>query len=73
MIPWVNFLFLKEEKKNTFKKLNLLENCKIHIVGTLQVAGRQKQLPFDLGKETVGNFAIFLVEFKKKLLAFDYS
>lgn len=68
MISRLNFLFLKEEKKNTFKKLNLLENCKIRIVGTLQVAGKQKQLPFDLGNEIVGNVAIFLVELQKQTL-----
>lgn len=63
MVPRLNFLFLKEEKTNTFKKLSLLKNCKIRIVGTLQVAGKQKQLPSDLGSEIVGNVAIFLVEF----------
>lgn len=67
MIPWLNFLFLKEEKRNAFKKLSLLENCKIHIVGTVQVAGKQQQLPFDPGNEIGGNVTIVLVEFKKTL------
>jgi hypothetical protein len=55
VISWLHFLFLKEEQKYIFKKLNLLENCKICIVGTPgRVAGKQKQLAFDPGTEKAG-------------------